>query len=253
MSGISMLLNIAQGALLAQQEGLDVTGNNIANVNTPGYTRQELVLQSSEEPPLSGLKLGDGVIAESVTQAFDTFTTKNINQTTSSLSEYTTEKSVLDSVQTLFNETTGNGLSQDMADFWNAWQDLSNNPGGTAERTALLDKAQNMTLEFQRIGNGLTQTENEMNPNIKMGITQINNLDEQIANLNQQIVQAETNGTKANDLRDQRSNLIQELSQLTDISYSEQSNGAVTVSTKSGIALVDGDLSWTLSQQGDSI
>jgi flagellar hook-associated protein 1 FlgK len=93
MSGISMLMNIAQRALLAQQMGIDVTGHNIANVNTPGYTRQELVLQSSEETPLTGLKLGDGVFAQSVTQDFDSFTTKNINQKTSSLSEYQTEKS----------------------------------------------------------------------------------------------------------------------------------------------------------------
>jgi flagellar hook-associated protein 1 FlgK len=246
-------MNIGRGALLAQQKGLDVTGHNIANVNTPGYTRQVLVLQSSEVTSLNRLKLGYGVNADSVTQYFDRFTTKNINQKTSSLSQYETEKSTLDYVQGLFNEATENGLNKVTADFWNAWQDLSNNPAGMAERTALLEKAQNMVQQFQGIRNGLTQTKDEMNLNLKGGIEEINTLDDQIAKLNERIVEAEAGGTKANDLRDQRNNLIQNLSQLTDITYLEKDNGALTVMTKSGIALVEGNLYWTLSQQGDNI
>ena len=253
MSGISLLLNIAQEAMLAQQKGIDVTGHNIANVNTPGYTRQGLILESVEETPLARLKLGYGVDAASVVQYFDPFTTQSINQKTSSLSEYETQKSVLDYVQSLFNDQAGNGLNQAMADFWNAWQDLSNNPGGIPERTALLQKAENMCNEFQMTQNNLTQTKNQMNVNLTVGIEETNTVIEQIARLNQQIVQAETIGTKANDLRDQRNSLVQNLSQWIDISYFEKDNGAVTVNTKSGVALVDGDLSWTLSQRGDKI
>jgi flagellar hook-associated protein 1 FlgK len=253
MSGISMLMNIGRGALLAQQKGLDVTGHNIANVNTPGYTRQALVLQSSENTSLGRVKLGYGVNADSVTQAFDRFSTKSINQKTSSLAEYETEKSTLDYVQGLFNEETENGLNKVTADFWNAWQDLSNNPAGMAERTALLEKAQNMVQQFQGIRNGLTQIKDEMNLNLRGGIEEINTLNEQIAKLNERIVETESGGTKSNDLRDQRNNLIQNLSQLTDISYLEKDNGALTVMTKSGIGLVEGNLYWTLSQQGDNI
>ncbi len=248
-----MLMNIARGALLAQQKGLDVTGHNIANVNTPGYTRQTLILESSEETPLTRIKLGYGVTADSVIQAFDRFTAKNITEKTASLAEYETKKSTLDYVQGLFNEATENGLNKVTADFWNAWQDLSNNPGGMAERTALLEKAQNMVQGFQGIRNGLTQTKDEMNINLKGGIEEINTLDDQIAKLNERIVEAEAIGTKANDLRDQRNSLIQNLSQLTDIAYLEKDNGALTVMTKSGIGLVDGNLYWTLSQQGDNI
>lgn len=253
MAGISTLMNIARGALLAQQVGIDVTGHNIANVNTTGYTRQEVVLQSSAETQLTGLKLGSGVFAQSVIQDFDSFTTENINQKTSSLSEYQTEKSILDYVQEYFNEATGSGLSQDMDNFWNAWQNLSSNPSGTPERTALLQAAENMVQDFHGIRNGLTQTQEQMSTNLSGGVEQINSLDKQIASLNQQIVQAETNGTKANDLRDQRNNLVQNLSQLTDITYMEKDNGALTVMTKSGISLVDGDSASTLSQQGDKI
>jgi flagellar hook-associated protein 1 FlgK len=253
MSGISLLLNIARGAMLAQQKGIDVTGHNIANVNTPGYSRQGLILESVEETSLTRLKLGYGVNAASVDQYFDPFTTQSINQKTSSLSENEAKKSILDYVQSLFNDQAGTGLNQAMADFWNAWQDLSNNPGGIPERTALLQKAQNMCDEFQMTRNNLTQTQSHLNVNLTAGIKETNTLIEQIARLNQQIVQAETNGTRANDLRDQRNNLIQNLSQWTDISYLEKDNGSVTVNTKSGVALVDGDHYWTLSQQGDKI
>jgi flagellar hook-associated protein 1 FlgK len=253
MSGISMLLNIAREAMMAQQKGIDVTGHNIANVNTPGYTRQALILQSNEETSLARIKLGYGVNAASVVQYFDLFTTKNINQKTSSLSEYETQKSILDYVQGLFNEETGSGLNKDMADFWNAWQNLSNNPEGIPERTALLHKAQNMCNEFQMIQNNLIQTKNQMNVNLTAGIEETNTVIEQIARLNQQIVQAETIGTRANDLRDRRNNLIQNLSQLMDISYLEKDYGAVTVNTQSGVALVEGDSYWSLSQQGDRI
>jgi len=253
MSGVSFLLNIARTALLAQQKGMDVTGHNIANVNTPGFTRQKLILESVEGTPIARLKLGYGVNADSVVRYFDTFTTQSINQKTSSLSEYEANKSVLDYVQTLFNDGAGNGLNEATNEFWNAWQDLSNNPSGIPERTALLQKGQNMGQAFQMIRNNLTQTKDQMNVNLKTGIEEINTLNEQIAKINQRIIEAEANGTTANDLRDQRDNYIKKLSQLTDITYLEKDNGSLTVTTKSGIALVDGNLFWTLSQQGDHL
>ena len=246
-------MNIARSALLAQQKGIDVTGHNIANVNTPGYTRQKLILQSTDEVPLARLKLGYGVNADSVVQYCDPFTNWSINQKTSSLSEYEAKKSVLDSVQSLFNDEAGIGLNTAMAEFWNAWQELSNNPGGIPERTALLQKAKNMGHEFQLTRNNLSQTKEQMNVNLKGAIEEINTLSEQIAEINQMIVEAETSGTTANDLRDQRNNLIENLSQLTDITYLEKDNGSLSVFTKSGVALVEGNLFWTLSQQGDHI
>ena len=98
MSGISLALNIARGAMQAQQQGIDVTAHNIANVNTPGYTRQGLILESAEETPLTGLKLGYGVRAISVDQYFDPFTAQSINQNNSSLSESEAKKSIMDYV-----------------------------------------------------------------------------------------------------------------------------------------------------------
>jgi flagellar hook-associated protein 1 len=253
MSGITFLMNIARGALFAEQKAIDVTGHNIANVNTPGYTRQNLILEADTTTPLARLKLGYGVVADSVTQEYDRYTTKNLQDETSTLSGYETQKSIMDHVQGLFNEATGTGLNQVMADFWNAWQDLVNNPAGIPERTALMEKADNMSQKFQLTRNDLTSTREEMNLDLTGAVSDINNLCAQLADTNDKIVAAEVNGTTANDLRDQRNNLVQKLSQYMDVTYMEKDSGAYTVMTKTGIPLVEDKTSWSFSQQGDAI
>ena len=141
MGGINAIMNIAGGALQANQIAMEVVSHNIANVNTPGYTRQSAVLESASPVSMNQLKIGMGVQVGSVTQASDPYTTRAIQQNTSSLNEYQTEASSLSQLESLFNETGDATLSNAMNDFWNAWQDLANNPGGTVERTALLEKA----------------------------------------------------------------------------------------------------------------
>jgi flagellar hook-associated protein 1 len=253
MSGITLVTNIAREALFAQQKGVDVTAHNIANVNTPGYSRQKLILEASDVTPLLRLKLGYGVNADSVQQLTDQFVTRSLFNRTSTLSFYETQSITLDYLQGIFNEATENGLNKVMADFWNSWQDLVNNPGGMPERTALLQNASNLCQKFQITRNSLFQSQQEMNTNLAGAIAEINKLTEQIAQTNDRIVESEAVGTTANDLRDQRNNLVQELSQYFDLTYLETEAGAYTVLTKSGIALVDGDQCWTLSQEGDNI
>ena len=253
MSGITFVLNLAREALMAQQRGIHVTGHNIANVNTPGYTRQRLILTANAVTVDSRIKLGLGVKSDSVVQYFDRLTTKHINQRTSELSKYESKQSILEYLQGIFNEESGNGLNKTLEDFWNAWQDLADNPGGIAERTALLQKTNNMCHRFYALYNGLVQTKNEMNTNLKISVNELNTLTEQVASLNERIVASEASGTTANDLRDQRINAIEKMSQLVDTTYIESDNGSMMVLTTSGIPLVDGNESWELNQEGNNI
>ncbi len=246
-------MNIARGAFFAHQKALDVSAHNIANVNTPGYCRQTLDLTSANVTTVSRMKLGYGVIADSVQQAFDLYTTRRLFERTSTLSGYETERTILDSVQALFNETTGNGLNKVLTDFWNSWQNLANNPGGMPERTDLLEKTKTLCQKFQWIRNDLSQIQENMNTNLRSALSEINNLAEQIAKMNERIVESEACGTKANDLRDQRNNLVEKLSQYLDVTYLEDSSGAYTVMTKTGIPLVETKYFFPLSQQGDQI
>ena len=253
MYGLSAILNIARGAMNAHQLAMQVISHNISNVNTPGYTRQKAVLETPNPWDLGRLKIGAGVQVDSVVQSFDRFTTRAIHQNTSSLKEYESKALVLASVESLWNETGESSLSQILDEFWNAWQDLASNPGGTAERTALLEKASILTSKFNSLSQDLKLTEQNLTAELQGGVGEVNRLTGQIAKLNEQVVAAEASRMSANDLRDQRNQLLEELSGWVGITYLEQDNGSVTVLTREGLLLVNGKESWDLSTEGDSI
>lgn len=253
MYGLSAILNIARGAMNANQMAMQVISHNMANVNTPGYTRQKVVLETQTPWNLNRLKIGTGVQVDSVIQYFDRYTTRAIHQNTSSLKEYESKALVLSSVEALWNETEESSLSQTLDEFWNAWQDLASNPGGTAERTALLEKAKILTGKFNSLSQELEQAGQNLTTDLRMGVEEVNRLTGQIAKLNEQIGSAEASQTAANDLRDQRNQLLEELSGWVGITYLEQDDGSVTVLSREGLLLVNGNESWDLSAEGDSI
>jgi flagellar hook-associated protein 1 len=253
MSGITSVLNLAGGALMANQTGMSVAGHNIANVNTLGYTRQRLIMESNAVASSTRLKLGMGVKADEVTQDFDQFTTRSINQNASQLSEFESKRSILDNVQGIFNETNDSGLTKRLQEFWSSWQNLSNNPGGIPERTVVLQNAQSLCDQFHTMNQSLVQARSQMSGNLGVALNDLNTLTGQVAQLNKTIVASEASGTLANDQRDQRNSLIEKISRLVDINYLEGKDGSVMIMAKSGVALVDGNQSWKLTQQGDAI
>jgi flagellar hook-associated protein 1 len=253
MSGISLALNIARGALMAQQRGIDVTGHNIANVNTPGYTRQRLILEASAVDMTNRLKVGYGVGADTVIQNFDRLATKSIHRETSILSKYKSDSSVLGALQATFNEEAGSGLSAVLDGFWNAWQDLSDNPGGNPERMALLEKGRMLSERFHGSRDQLVQMQGEMNNNIGMALDQVNTITGQIAILNERIVSDEAIGTSANDFRDERNTLLEKLSGFVEIAYIEDNRGSMLVFTGNGTSLVNGNQASTLRMDGNQI
>jgi flagellar hook-associated protein 1 FlgK len=253
MSGLSSILNIAQGAMNANQVAMQVISHNMANVDTPGYTRQKTVLETQTPLSLNQLKVGMGVRVDSVVQCFDRYTTRAIIENTSSLKDYESKALVLSSVESIWNETEESSLSQALDEFWNAWQDLANNPGGSAERTALLGKAEILTRRFNSLSEELGQVGQNLNTDLRGGVEEVNRLTSQIAKLNERIGAAEAGQATANDLRDQRNQLLEELSGWVGINYLEQDDGSVTVLTRGGLLLVNGKENWDLSTQGDSI
>jgi flagellar hook-associated protein 1 FlgK len=254
MSGISSVLNIAKGALMVQQKAMTVTGQNIANVNTLGYSRQSLLLESIASPSSSGrIQIGMGVQINSVAQYVDQFINRSISQKMSSLNEYESKATILSQIETVFNETTDQGLSQLINEFWSAWQDVANNPGGINGRAVLLGKAELLSQQFNSLRNDLTQIKSNMNVSLQASIEELNSSSQGIAELNERITAAESSGTTANDLRDQRAQLIEKISELVGNVYLEDDQGSVTVMTSDGIMLVDGSHHWELSQDGDNI
>lgn len=253
MLGIAAALNIAKGALAAQQTAMQVTAHNIANVSTPGYSRQRVDLQSQAPVSASRIKLGDGVQVASVVQALDRYTSQAIRQNESLLAENEAKASVLSHLENILDETADRGLSQAMNEFWNAWQDLANNPGRTPERTALLEKSEVLSRRFNLMSDELHQVASNTNTSIAAALAEVNLLGRQVAVLNGKIVPAEAGGTPENDLRDQRQYLAAKLTGLLSVTVLEKEDGSWTVMNADGLPLVDGIEHWDLTQAGNNI
>lgn len=249
MPGIYGILNVAKGALLTQQKAIDVTGHNIANVNTPGYTRQKINMQTNIPISFSPGQMGTGVNAASIQRIYDRFIGVQINNENQNLGRWEAQKGGLEKLEMALDESTGYGLSQALDDFWNAWQDLANNPSGHTERTALVAKSEIMANTFNNIYSNLVQIQKDADNSIIGTVDEINLITSQIADINQQISQIETTGQNANDLRDNRDQLLNELSSMIDITTSEGDDGKVAVYVTGGRPLVQNNASWNLSTQ----
>jgi len=247
MSNILGLLDIGRGALLAHQKAISITGHNIANVNTPGYSRQRVNMATN--PGLTSVpgQMGAGVRVSDIQRIYDQFLGSQINTESYNLGKWEAEKSSLERVEIVFDETTGFGLNQAMGDFWNAWQDLANNPEGHTERQVLVAKSEIMAETFNKISSDLNQQQNDIDSSIEGAVIEINTIAGQISDLNIKISDIEKSGQSANDLRDERDLLLKELSSMIDISTFEGNDGQVSVLVGSGRPLVQPPYSLSLS------
>jgi flagellar hook-associated protein 1 len=247
MSNILGLLDIGRGALLAHQKAISITGHNIANVNTPGYSRQRVNLATSLGLTSASGQMGSGVRVSDIQRIYDQFLGSQINTESYNLGKWEAQKSSLERVEIIFDETTGFGLNQAMGDFWNAWQDLANNPEGHTERQVLVAKSEIMAETFNKISSDLNQQQNDIDSSIEGAVIEINTIAGQISDLNIKISDIEKSGQSANDLRDERDLLLKELSSMIDISSFEGNDGQVTVLVGNGRPLVQPPYSLSLS------
>ena len=239
MSSIDSILNAGRTALLANQKAIDVTSNNIANVNTPGYTRQRPIFKSLGTTMAAGGTSATGVQITEVRRAYDRYLSAQLNTENQSLGRWEAQQSGLERTEIIFTEAEDFGLSHSMSEFWNAWQDLANNPAGHVERMAVVGKAQQLTMTFNQMANELNQLRGDIDANIKGAVGEINRLSEQIAGLNLKIKEVEAGGVAANEMRDSRDQLVQELSQLIDLSAYEKEDGTVSIMIGGGHPLIE--------------
>lgn len=238
MASIFGILNIGRSGISASQQAINVTGNNIANVNTEGYTRQRVNLVATEPESAFPGQLGRGVEASDIQRVFDRYISDQINLAMNDTGQWDAAQSALEKIEMIFNETGGYGLNQALDAFWNSWQDLANHPSGHAERANLLHSAEAMATTFNQIAGNLTQVITDINNNLSGAVDDINRLSTQIDDLNQQIVNIEQGGQNANTFRDEREALLKELSEFINFSATEAPDGRVTVTLSDGNELV---------------
>ena len=247
MSGMYGILNVASSALLTHRKAIDVTGNNIANVNTPGYTRQKLILESSASTPSSVGPMGSGVEAVSVERVYDRFLGVQINSESETLGRWEARKEGLELAEVILDESGAFGLSQSLSQFWGAWQDLTNDPSGYNERLVLQADSEAMAGTLNRIYADLDNARLGFDTSIEGAVTEINQLSQQIVDTNIKIMEVEVSGHSASDYRDQRDLTLKELAELIDINTFEDATGKVMVLTGTGQALVEGNTSRNLT------
>lgn len=248
MPNLFGLMNIGQSALLTQQKAIDITGNNIANVNTPGYSRQRLVVKQGSPIRVDGMTMSTGVTSDPGIQRFyDQFLTTQLGNENETLGRWNAQKEALDKAELMFDEASGLGLSNAMNDYWNAWQALSNNPSGVAERTTLISAGQHLGSVFNQTYSNISKLQQDIDTHVDSVVTEINSLAQQIADLNQKVVQVESSGHNANDFRDERDQVVFELSKLININSYEDGDGYLSIDVENGKPLVQGTSTWNLT------
>lgn len=243
MSSIASLGRMTSG-LRAAQTGLQVTGHNIANVNTRGYTRQQALQHDSGYITIGSnggrlQQVGLGVSISEIRQIRDEFADKRYRTENSILNFYTTKQNATAEIESILDEPHGAAISGMMEDFWKQMQKLSTNPSGVEERLAFIQTADVLIKRANQIMDGFNEYQYEVNVQVKETVKNINSMIHQIKDLNESISLKEVNGDHANDLRDQRNVLLDELSGLIDIDYYEDKDGKVVVKTE-GRNLIDG-------------
>jgi flagellar hook-associated protein 1 FlgK len=251
MTTLNGVFDIAKTALLAHQKSLNVTSHNIANANTAGYTRQRVVLETMTPVNFGGQFFGTGVDVKSVERVYDSFQTIQLRDASSGLSRFETRGQHLAGLESILNDFDGAGLSSRLDAFFNTAADVAANPSSYGERAALLSNARVLADTFNHAASNFEQNLSGVNSEIAHKVDEINGLASRIADFNGQISAVELSGTSANDLRDQRDLLLEELAGFVDINVTENDIGQVDVYV-GGSFLVAANKTATLTVQPDS-
>ena len=251
-TNIFSTLSSAKLGLLAQQLAIEVTGQNVANVETEGYSRQDVSFEANT--PRGHIKygglhqLGTGVRIASIERAHDQFLFTQIMDEGDLTGSTEVKKEIFEQLEVLFNEGSGRSLNDALSSFFSSIHDLATNARGLPERVDLISKAEHLASTFNQTGNQLFTIQRNIDATIETEVAEINTLTTQIGKLNESIHANEpTSQYKANDLRDNRDRLVKELSKKIDIQLVQESDNQISLTLKDGTALVLKDQVFDLS------
>lgn len=250
MGSLISTLSSATNALMAQEEALSVTNDNISNADTADYSREIINFVEDGATEVNGVSIGNGVTVESVTSVTDELLNMRIQDQTSDQSSATAQVNALDELQTLF-PSSGTSLSTALSSFFTGLTALSSNPDSTADRDTAISDAQTLVDQFNSISEGLSSPVSSLNTTVSTDVTSINQLTSEAASLNKQIVAQDATGQTSGTLSDQLNSIETQLSSLTNISVVHTKDGD-DITTGTGTPLVLGSQSYALSTGTDS-
>ncbi|MGA3222744.1 MAG: flagellar hook-associated protein FlgK [Acidobacteriaceae bacterium] len=244
MASLSSSLSTAVQSLIADTGALQITNNNIANANTPGYSRQVPVFQEAPPTEDGNLTIGNGVVLQGYQSVRDELVSNQIQQETQAQSSANAQLGSLQQIQPAFTTSTQD-IGTEMSALFASISALSTNPTSSSEREGVLAAGQNLAAAFNSTSNVLTAQQTALNTPVTNDVGEINQLTQQIAALNPQIAELQANGQDGGSLQDQQTQLVLKLSSLTNVSVTQTPDGE-TLTTGSGTPLVVGSQSYAL-------
>ncbi|MDR2542128.1 MAG: flagellar hook-associated protein FlgK, partial [Treponema sp.] len=246
MTSTFMGLEIGRKGVQAHQKAQSVVGHNLSNINTPGYSRQRVEMQAFEPIFLPALnrahsagQIGQGVIVERVERVRDELLDRRIIAQASAEGYWTVRDRYIHDMEQLHLETGLNSVRNKMDSFWDAWQELSQHAAGNEFRSAVIQRGKTLIDGIQNHYHGLSRLQTQVNDDIEMTVSRVNELTRQIAALNRDIQRIKAQGDNPNDLMDRRDLLVDHLSSIIDITVSQVDPDEFMVHT-SGLILVQG-------------
>lgn len=226
---INNLMSIARTALMTHQQAIDITGHNIANVNTPGYSRQRLELAAAVPLRTPIGTIGRGVTATGIMSYRDVLLDAAYRREQSAFSHSDTLRSLMGGVEEIFAEPSSVGISAALDAMFNAFSDLSQTPASAAARVAVRDAVQQLVNRIRDADGRLSAQQVEISGQISGAVDRINQIGQQVAALNLDIVAASAGGGAAPDLQDARDGLLDELATLVGTRVLPRDDGSVAV------------------------
>ncbi|NLZ38524.1 MAG: flagellar hook-associated protein FlgK [Firmicutes bacterium] len=239
-------LNIARLGMQAQQKALEVTSHNIANANTPGYSRQ--VAHMTPTAALTYAQkgmLGTGVLVDEIARIRDAFLDRQIRQEQHTLGQWKARSAYLEQIEQIFMEPTESGVNAVLSTFFDSWQELSINPESSSARTAVIENANFLINTIRHTASSLISVRDDIRANIELKISEVNSLAAQISDLNQQITNLVARNDQPSDLMDRRDLLLEQLAEIIDFDLTVSTNGSINVYV-AGRPLVHENISYEL-------
>ena len=247
MSGLFGSLSIALTSLSVSQQEMAVTGNNVANANTPGYSREIPAATAGDPILIAALSFGTGVLLQKIESLRDPILEIQLHQETQQQSKLSTELGQLQQIQTQFGSSSS-GIGADISNFFNSLQQLSADPTNLALRQTVLTAAGNLATDFNTTARNLQTQRSNLDLNVVQSVGEVNSLTAQIASVDRQISSVQNAHGDAGTLVDKQTTLIRQLSGLVDVQVIKTDQG-ISLATSNGTTLVSGSQSFALSAQ----
>ena len=230
MSGTFSGLEIIRRSLSTYQTAMEITQNNIANANTEGYSRQRAVLSAtgtSLPPNLKHELINAGVVVKNIQRMRDSFLDPQLRANLSEIGYWEEQETELAKAACLFTDTSGDGVSSLLTEFWNSWQELSNSPQEASTRQNVTQIAANLTTYLNYLTSQMETAHTEIESSLTSKVSEINQLADQLADVNLALKKCVTG--ENNSLMDRRDSLLNEMSRLSDIAITINDNNTATV------------------------